>query len=261
MKKGYKWSQEEKDKRKEAALRVYKTDLTLRDRVKHVGKDNGRYVDGHTLKIKYCIDCGKRKSWVGERCRHCAILENRKKYSRIGVKHTSETKKIIGLKSSAKFTEEYKKEQRKKFEALGIWVPLNEVEPYKLYCRKSNWNKRMFEYLSSKELILLKEKGLFSSTNTKGVVRDHMYSRYSGFKNNIPPILVRHPVNCHLITHADNLSKAKKKHRYKDGDSITLEQLFKRILKFKLDWHEQKECLLTMKNYKENTKMIVGGKL
>ena len=67
-----------------------------------------------------------------------------------------------------------------------------------------------------------------------------------GYKNNIPPILLRHPVNCQLITHAQNVAKAHKERRYEDGDSINLKTLFKLIKNFKGTWEEQKECMMTI---------------
>ena len=47
----------------------------------------------------------------------------------------------------------------------------------------------MFDIITdSNQQKLLKEFGIFNSySNTKGVVRDHMYSRLSGFKNGVFP--------------------------------------------------------------------------
>ncbi len=81
------------------------------------------------------------------------------------------------------------------------------------------------------------------------MVRDHKYSRFSGFKNNIPPILLRHPVNCQLITGAKNVSKIHKDIGYGVGNSIGLKQLFSGIKGYKKEWGEQKKCLITIATY------------
>ena len=258
-KKGYKWSREEKEKRRQGMIKAYKNNSTLREKTKHFGETNGRYIDGHTYKKKLCKNCNilikvTRKTGYCIKCRPKFIngFKNRK--------HSEITKKNIGLKSKAKFTKGYLFKQRKKFEKLGLWIPLKNIKPYILYCKEANWKEKMFNFMSPKELKLLKVKGLFSHKNTKGLVRDHEYSRYSGFKNKIPAILLRHPVNCQLISHADNISKAKKYHRYKDGDSISLTQLFRWVKNFKPKWNEQKECLKAMKNYRSKN-VVVGGEL
>jgi len=75
----------------------------------------------------------------------------------------------------------------------------------------------------------------------------------------VQTILLRHPANCQLITHRENLIKAKKGHRYRDGNSINLKQLFNLIKKFKLNWYEQKLCLKTIKNYR-GKQVVNGGK-
>lgn len=132
-----------------------------------------------------------------------------------------------------------------------MWIPLDQKTPYQIYSKEANWIERMFDYSSKKELSLLKEFGVFNSkNNSKGVVRDHKYSRYSGFKNKINPILLRHPENCEIILNKNNISKAKKNHRYEDGDSITLEQLFLDIINFKKEWKEQEICLNLIKEFK-----------
>jgi len=56
--------------------------------------------------------------------------------------------------------------------------------------------------------------------------------------------------NCEIILHKDNVSKAKKNHRYEDGDSISLEQLFLDIINFKKEWKEQEICLKLIEEFK-----------
>jgi len=109
----------------------------------------------------------------------------------------------------------------------------------------------MFDSITDEsQLLLLKEKGVWNyKTNKKGVIRDHKYSRYSGWKNKIFPEILRHPCNCEIITHGDNLKK--KKGRYADNDSQTLDDLFEKILAYKEDWIEQNICLKLIDDYKK----------
>jgi hypothetical protein len=95
------------------------------------------------------------------------------------------------------------------------------------------------------------------------MVRDHKYSRYSGFINKISPIILRHPANCQLIFHNENVSKAKKGHRYEDGNSISLEQLFNDIINYSKDWKEQNICLKLIKEFKMKNggNIFVGDKI
>ena len=106
----------------------------------------------------------------------------------------------------------------------------------------------MFDRANDKEQILLKEFGVFNCrNNSKGVVRDHAYSRKSGFENKVFPEILRHPCNCRIITHSDNTKK--RKARYVDADSITLQSLFNEIIKYEGKWDEQQKCLSLINDY------------
>lgn len=58
--------------------------------------------------------------------------------------------------------------------------------------------------------------------NINGVSRDHMISCRYGFDNNLPAEHIRHPANCELLVHSENISKHTK-------NSITYEELLNRI--------------------------------
>lgn len=58
--------------------------------------------------------------------------------------------------------------------------------------------------------------------NTKGVVRDHIYSIDRGFRENVDPSLISHPANCRFISHKENASKSKR-------CDLTLTELQERI--------------------------------
>jgi len=70
---------------------------------------------------------------------------------------------------------------------------------------------------------LIKEYGWYhSKKNLKGVSRDHMFSVAEGYKQGVPPEIISHPANCHIITQSANSSKGY-------NCSITLEELYIRI--------------------------------
>ena len=169
----------------------------------------------------------------------------------LGKKHSEKTKNIIGIKSRKKFTADYKKKQRTLFEEKGLWIKLSCKSDWEIYKKESNWKQKMFDLvLDPQQLELLKTYGVFNSyTNIKGVVRDHMYSRKSGFLNKVFPEILRHPANCQIITHADNARKGASKKI--SSDAITLSNLFERILAYKGHWDEQEIVEKKINDYKK----------
>lgn len=59
--------------------------------------------------------------------------------------------------------------------------------------------------------------------NPNGISRDHMYSIFDGFKNNISPLIISHPANCKLMRHEENF------HIKNRMSSISLNDLLTRI--------------------------------
>jgi hypothetical protein len=99
----------------------------------------------------------------------------------------------------------------------------------------------MFDLVDSKEL----EAGVYCSyTNTKGVVRDHRLSIRSGFSANVSPVLMRHPCNLQVISHAENIAK-----RFK-GDTLTISQLIELIVKYDKPWVEQEQAVMLIERMK-----------
>jgi hypothetical protein len=164
--------------------------------------------------------------------------------------HTEETKKKIGAKSAAKWTPEYKKKHHQTMVERGYWIAKEDKTDWEVYFKEAQWPERMFDYCSEEELDLLRALGVWHMKNNRaGLVRDHKYSRRSGFKSGVFAKLIRHPVNCQLITHSQNTSKAQSKNR--DSDDQTLEELFDAIEKFELEWFEQEQCLNLIKSYEQ----------
>lgn len=174
-----------------------------------------------------------------------------KKYGRLSntIKLSEEAKKIIGQKSSEKFTEEFKAKQYETMVERGIWIKREEKNPYYIYRDLSNWkcNVLLFDVKGFEKAMKL---GFYNhKTNREGLVRDHRYSRLSGFNELIFPEIIRHPFNCEFISFGDN---ARKHHSKKiSSDSITMEELFEGIKTYTKDYSEQSICLEKIKQYEK----------
>lgn len=83
------------------------------------------------------------------------------------------------------------------------------------------------EYPSEFDFNLIKKYGWYKASNHggdgSGVSRDHKISIRWGFDHHVPPEIMRHPANCELLLHEDNL------HTKGIKCSITLEELKKDI--------------------------------
>ena len=202
--------------------------------------------------------------------RKCGLSNKDKKFSKEKCKHLSETRMghpryfmmtdeirtKIGIGSKKKFTKEYHKNMRVQMERAGKWIPLHEKNEYEIYRTLANWKSRMFDLPNIENIHLLTEHGIFNAeTNKKGVVRDHMYSRHSGYDNTIFPEILRHPCNCRIITHSDNVKFARLKHN--TDDHITLDILFKKILEFDGVWDEHELCVSLIEKYKNGQRFNI----
>lgn len=192
-------------------------------------------------------NANRGKKFSQERIDNMHLHRDRSSYSH---KHTDETKKVIGKKSSEKWTDEYKEAHRKRFEDLGYWVKREDKSDYDIYFAEADWKERMFDRAEGEQKQLLEQLGVFSaSTNSKGVVRDHMLSRRTGFSELIFPEILRHPANCQIMTHSDNVKK--KKTRYVDKDSLTYDELCTKIAEYKGEYAEHSTCLKLINEYND----------
>lgn len=159
-----------------------------------------------------------------------------------------ETRKKIGEKSKLKFTKEYLYKVRKVNEERGIWIPLDKKDEYKFYRDLSNWRHQVLNE-NTIGVEKLKYGKLYDKNNRdkNALVRDHLYGRKNGFINGVFPELIRHPANCQIITHSENIKKSKK-----NNDSIiSLEELLQKIKNFQLFYEEQEICLTFVKKYED----------
>jgi hypothetical protein len=197
-------------------------------------------------RARYAAGTANRgKKFSEERIRRMHSGRSSDSYSR---SHTEETRKLIGEKSAAKWTSEYKEAHRETMIKLGHWVSEEDKLDYAVYFEEADWIRRMWDYCSVEGLSKLREKGIWHyKTNLDGLVRDHAFSRRSGFECGVFPEILRHPANLNLITHRDNVSKARSGGR--DSDSISLNALFSRITEENWDWEEQDLCVHLVFHY------------
>jgi hypothetical protein len=188
---------------------------------------------------------GKKVSNETKEKKRNTMLE---KYGKLSNIHpmTLQTKKLIGEKSKLKFNEEYLKRIRKINEEKGIWIPFEKKDEYKIYRDLSNWKSQVLNE-NTFGIEKLKNGGLYNkkNRNKNSFVRDHMYGRKNGYMNGVFPEIIRHPANCQIISHSDNIKKSKK-----NNDSIiSLNELFEKIKNWENYYEEQKVCLTFVKNY------------
>ena len=244
---------------------------------KGVGKDNPNFGkkwnddrkerQSEIIKSKvdeeYRLKCAKGMTGktVSEETKRKNTETRFKKYGKFGpdLIHTEESRKKIGKKSSEKFTGEFKERFYENMVEKGIWVPRESKNPYHFYRSLANWNCNVLDY----DVIgsdLFYEFGFFHiKTNTKGMVRDHRFSRLNGFKNLVFPEILRHPFNCEFIQHGDN---ARKHHSKKiNSDSITMNELFEGIKTYEKEYKEQSICLEKIKQYETGLRYDVNDYL
>jgi hypothetical protein len=160
--------------------------------------------------------------------------------------HTKESLAIISLKSKNKFNPEYLKKVRKVNEDRGNWIPLDMKDDYNFYRDLSNWKYQVLTE-NTVGIELLKTEKLYDkqNRNKNALIRDHMYGRRNGFNNKVFPEILRHPANCQLISHGNNIKKSKSK----NDSIINLEELFEKIYLWG-DYEEQTLCLSLIEKYK-----------
>jgi hypothetical protein len=173
-----------------------------------------------------------------------------KKYGKLSFSsgHTESTKKKIGLKSKEKFTENYYKKIRKINEDRGLWIPKNKKNDYVFYRELSNWKNLVInENIIGYEKLKIYKMYDKNNRNKNSLVRDHMFGRKNGFNLGVFPEIIRHPANCQIISHSENIKKSKK-----DYDSvISLDELFDKIKNWSFFYEEQEKCLIFVEIYEK----------
>lgn len=164
---------------------------------------------------------------------------------------SEETRQKIGYKSSLKFTEEYKQKMRVINEERGVWIPLNKKNDYRFYRDLSNWVGQVITE-NTIGVDKLKTGKLYdkNNRNKNSYVRDHIFGRKNGFVLGVFPEIIRHPANCQIITHSDNIKKSLKN----DDSDIHLVELFDRISNWNGVYFEQLLCVELIEQYNSGKK-------
>ena len=174
-------------------------------------------------------------------------LEEKKRNGYVKPEMSDETKLKIGLKSSAKFTKEYKRRIREINEERGVWIKIEDKKDYHFYRNISNWVGQVINE-NTKGYERLKNNTFYSKKNRdkNTLVRDHMFGRKNGFFNEVFPEIIRHPANCQLITHSENIKKSLSA----DDSEITINELFDKIMSWDNFYFEHELCLRLIDDYK-----------
>lgn len=100
------------------------------------------------------------------------------------------------------------------------------MSEYQKYYRKCQFDFSLNLFPDEFDFSLIEKYGWYRAknhgNNLNGISRDHMISIKYGYENNINPEIIKHPANCSLMKHGDNVSKNK-------NCSITLNELLDRI--------------------------------
>jgi len=201
-------------------------------------------------------DSQDRKEKMSSDMSKLASTRTGEKNAFYGKTHSDKTLEIISKKSASKFEDaEFTEKYRKTMTDRGHWRKKEDVPPYTVYAKNSDWIQKMWDIVDI-GCLLLTEHGVFNTrTNRSGVVRDHIYGRKNGFQNDVYYEIMRHPANCQIITHRENVSKAQKGRNC--DSSISLEELFYRIENYSEPWIEQDECIALINKYRSGIKLNI----
>lgn len=206
-----------------------------------------------SAEVRYKVGSANRgKKFTPERIHKMHGHRLPESYSR---SFSDETRRKIGIASKLKFknpkyrkklnSPKYRAALRKSMEAGGYWIPLTDKSDYEIYYMESNWIHRMWNLVDDRgQLQLLTRLKVFHPIrNSKGVVRDHMFMRSSGFKNKVFPEILRHPCNLQILTHSENSAKRK--------NTLKLNELFRRVRAYSGQWKEHKKVLECVAAYED----------
>ena len=210
--------------------------------------------DKWSVRLKALLSDPKRRELCGRANRGKRFSQERRKKMRVpklSLRNrlvSEETRKKIGIASSRKFTSEFKAKFHTTMEERGHWRRRGEGVDFDTYREEANWVEGMIGFCSIEERDRLNKVGMWNPRNQGGLVRDHKYSRKSGFEFGVFPELLRHPVNLQLLPHGENSAKSRRK---TFRDSISLQELFDGIRSYQEDWKEQDSCLDLIDRYEK----------
>jgi hypothetical protein len=98
----------------------------------------------------------------------------------------------------------------------------NKKISYKDYSRMCKFKFKAENYPLEFDISMIERYGWYGYNNSNGLSHDHMFSISNGWKEDIPPRIMRHPANCKLMLYEENQQKGNK-------SSINLQELLKKI--------------------------------
>jgi hypothetical protein len=114
---------------------------------------------------------------------------------------------------------------------------------YDLYRKQCSFKFALNQFPTEYDFSMIKDRGWYKAKNhgdnLYGVSRDHIFSVYEGFKQQIDPYYISHPANCKLLLHSENASKH-------SDCGITIEELKNKIK----EWNEKYGNYENKINYK-----------
>jgi len=81
---------------------------------------------------------------------------------------------------------------------------------YKEYRQQCRFKFDPDEFVEEFDLEMIEDFGWYGPDNPTGVSKDHMLSISYGWKEHIPPAVIRHPANCRLMIFEDNRRKGRR---------------------------------------------------
>lgn len=204
-------------------------------------KISNRFKEKRIKIINACKKCGKSfiiiippKGFKNQYCsRQCANSKDHTELTKIKIA-TSLTK-TIGVKR-IKFkclfcnSEKIKKETSKQkycsvqcVRSAHHKAHMDSLKAKEKYYNDTKFKFNVYKFPNKFDLDSLKLAGWYNRiSNPLGMTRDHLISKYDGFKRNISPKIISHPANCKIIQFNENRRKNTK-------SSITLSELKQRI--------------------------------
>jgi Uncharacterized protein containing a Zn-ribbon (DUF2116) len=191
-------------------------------------------------KPKYCIVCGEEispnnKKFCSKSCSAKYNNKNRKGEKRnlsdVGLYNLRISAKI-NLKNDIYYNMKIYNIKPKKCKQCNKIIPYNKkrnifcdincrkeygrinMSQYQKYYQDCKFDFSLNKYPNEFDFTLIEKYGWYSpinkNNNIDGVSRDHIYSIKEGYDNNISPEIIKHPANCQLLKHSNNISKNKK---------------------------------------------------
>ena len=114
---------------------------------------------------------------------------------------------------------------------------------YDLYRKQCSFKFALNQFPTEYDFSIIKDNGWYKAKNhgdnLYGVSRDHIFSVYEGFKQQIDPYYISHPANCKLLLQSENASKC-------SNCGMTIEELKNKIK----EWNEKYGNYENKINYK-----------